>query len=271
MKYLSPRSILALLVLLGACSATEEPRPVVPPPRRTRTADVNAAWQQRTARPTPSATPTSSQALEEAAIMERGGVIIPDDADIGDTLPRAGGTPTQTPASVTPAAAAVRPQATEPEVVAAIPRQESLLPRIAPGTPPNQAAALRVIEEGRKLIDARQYDQATDRLERGVSIDPTNAYGYYYLAQVNYLKKDYSQAVAFAGRAVALSARNDRSWVSRAYTLQAEIFEEVGRYRDARNSYTRAVQADPNNLSARVGAARVSPASEAPAAGEAPQ
>ncbi|HYD47790.1 MAG TPA: tetratricopeptide repeat protein, partial [Terriglobales bacterium] len=152
----------------------------------------------------------------------------------------------------------------EPEIVASIPKSESLLPRLAPGLPPNQAAAIRVIEEGRKLIDANQYDQATDRLERGVSIDPANPYGYYYLARVKYLKKEYSQAVAFAGRAVALSARTDRKWVSRAYTLQAEIFEEVGRYRDARTSYGKAMQADPSNLSARVGSARLAPVHDNP-------
>jgi tetratricopeptide (TPR) repeat protein len=132
-----------------------------------------------------------------------------------------------------------------------------LLTHIGPTTPPNVAAAMRLIEEGRQQLVQQHYDQALDRFERGVTIDPTNAYGYYFLAQLHYLMKKYDQAIAFAGRAVTLATRTDRMSLARAYSLQGAVFEEVGRYADARKAYQKAVEADPNNLAARVGVGRL--------------
>jgi tetratricopeptide (TPR) repeat protein len=41
--------------------------------------------------------------------------------------------------------------------------------------------------------------------------------------------------------------------------LEGAAFEAVGRYPDARKAYQKAVEADPNNLAARVGVARLNP------------
>ena len=164
-----------------------------------------------------------------------------------------------------------------PEVLAAIPpagapnvaeskspagtatEPESLLSHITATTAPNVAAALRLIEDGRQEMRQGRYDHALDRFERAVAIDPTNVYGYYFLAQLHYRNKQYDQAAAFAGRAAALSARSDRAWASRVYGLEGAIFEDVGRYPDARKAYQKAMEADPNNLAARVGVARLNP------------
>ncbi len=255
----SVRIALVVALVCAGCAAREVKR--TPPPRpKTQPVDPYTAWQQRPSEPvgTPTAYPVANTpAIRESEIRQPTGVVLPT-----DKIPE--GEPTPKPTG-TKANAEIHPT---PEVVAAIPRSESLLPRIKPETPGNQAAALHLVDEGRQLIDQKRYDQAGERLERAVSIDPTNAYGYYYLAQLKYLRKDYSQAVAFAQRSVALSSRLDRGWQSRANTLQAEIFEEVGRYRDARAAYTKAMQLDPTNLSARVGAARVSPGQESAPAPE---
>jgi tetratricopeptide (TPR) repeat protein len=137
---------------------------------------------------------------------------------------------------------------------------ESLLAKIGPNTAPNVAAAFRLIEEGRQQMTERNYDHALDRLERAVAIDPTNPYGYYFLARVHYLKKKYDQAIAFANRAAVLGARADPVFVGRIHALKGAVFEDVGRYPDARKAYEKAVSADPNNLAARVGVARLSTA-----------
>ena len=68
--------------------------------------------------------------------------------------------------------------------------------------------------------------------------------------------KKYDQAIAFAGRAVTLAARSDRALLARAYGLQGAVFEDVGRYADARKAYQKAVQADPSNVAARAGMGR---------------
>jgi hypothetical protein len=136
---------------------------------------------------------------------------------------------------------------------------ESLLTLIGPTTAPNVAAALRLVEDGRERLKQKEYDKALDCFERAVAVDPTNVYGYYFLAQLHCLERQYDQAAAFASRAAALSAQTNRIWLARIYSLEGAIFEEVGRYPDARVSYQKAVQADPDNLAARVGIARLSP------------
>lgn len=156
----------------------------------------------------------------------------------------------------TPAPSAAVP-ATPAEEGSAASEDESLLAKIGPKTAPNVAAAFRLIDDGRQKMNQHSYDNALDRLERAVAIDPTNPYGYYYLAQVHYQRKHYDQAIAFANRAAGLSARADRVFVGRIYALQGAVFEEVGRYPDARKAYEKAVRSDPNNLAARVGVARL--------------
>jgi tetratricopeptide (TPR) repeat protein len=159
------------------------------------------------------------------------------------------------------------PTATEPKSDLA----ESLAPQIKSAKSPNVAAALRLVDDGRALLAQKRYDQARDRFERSVAIDPSSFYGYYYLARLSYVSQSYSQAVAFANRATALGAGAERPWLARAYTLQGEIFEKVGRFADARTAYQRAVDTDPTNLTAFVGRARVTPQPpEAPKVNEDP-
>jgi hypothetical protein len=162
------------------------------------------------------------------------------------------------PASPTPTPAeSVTATPTEtPEPVAEI-EPPSLLTYITDTTPPNVAAALRLSEEGRQLTQQGAYDRALDRLERAVQIDPTSAYGYYFLARLHYQQHAYDQAIAFADKAALLSAHRDRAWAARAYALQGAVFEMVGRFPDARDAYRKALLADPRNAAAHAGAARL--------------
>lgn len=168
-------------------------------------------------------------------------------------------TPTAT-AAETPSAAEVEPELTP----AAEGEPPSLLTLIDGSTRPNVAAALRLAEEGRTLIEHQAYELALDRLERALAVDPANAYGYYFLARLHYLKRGYDQAIAFADKAALLNARADQAWTARAYSLQGAVFEEVGRYPDARAAYQRALAADPRNLAAQTGLARLGGNADAP-------
>jgi len=220
----------ALLILSLLFSACPPPRPPAP-----------SAGHVKWATPTPTNTrrrpiPTAAIPLEERPIGE-----LPELAPPAEAAPAANALPTPTP---------------EVETTSAEP--ESLLSHIGLGTPPNVAAALRLIEDGRQQMQQGAYDASLDRLERAVAIDPTNAYGYYFLARVHLLKKDYDQAIAFASRAASLSAHTDRVSLGRIRSLEGAVFEEVGRYPDARKAYQQAVEADPNNLAAQVGLTRLS-------------
>jgi tetratricopeptide (TPR) repeat protein len=134
---------------------------------------------------------------------------------------------------------------------------DSVLALITNGTPPQSAAALRLIEEGRGLLAQSQIDRARERFERAVAVDPSSAYGYYFLAKANYLAKQYDQANNFAARATGLAARTSMVWQGRIAALQGEILEAGGRYPDARQAYQRALRSDPQNAKAQSGLARL--------------
>lgn len=133
-----------------------------------------------------------------------------------------------------------------------------MLARITAKTPPNAAAALRLVEEGRGLLARGEDDQAVHRFERSVAIDPQNAYGYFFLAQAHRKARRYDQAIAFAGRAAALAARNDPPCAAKAFTLQGLVYEHVGRFADARRAYLQGLQSDSDNATARAGLTRLS-------------
>lgn len=240
------RLALLPLAVLSACS-------IPPPPRRARVTESSAGQQ-----PAPAAV--------TAAAPERRATIAPshllEEGTIGDTAELTPAPEVQVP-SPTPTAqqvAALPAPGAPPEAnTATAAEPESVLTHIGPTTPPNVAAALRLIEDGRQQMNQGRYDRALDRFERSVAIDPSNAYGYYFLAQLHFQMKKYDQAVAFASRAVVLSARTDRVLMGRSYGLEGAAFEAVGRYPDARKAYEKAIEADPNNLAARVGVARLSP------------
>ena len=100
-------------------------------------------------------------------------------------------------------------------------------------------------------------DAALERLEQAVRIDPANPHGYYWLARVHYRQQQYDQAIAFTEKATVLFARSDAAWLSRSHSFAGAVFEEVGRYADARAAYQRALSADPSNVAALAGLARL--------------
>lgn len=140
---------------------------------------------------------------------------------------------------------------------------ESLDGRIASAGAPNVTAALRLVERGRELLDAGDREGALDSLERAVSIDPNNAFGYYFLARLYYERHSHNQAMGFANRAAILVDSSDAAWAGRTFALQGTIFEAVARYSEARDAYGRALDVDPRNVTARVGLNRLGAAREA--------
>jgi TPR repeat/Tetratricopeptide repeat len=133
----------------------------------------------------------------------------------------------------------------------------SLLDTINANTPPNVAAATRLVDAGRAHMATGDDGAALEQLERAIALDSGNPYAYYYLAELHFTHRTYDQAIVFADRAASLSDARAPAWASRAYTLQGNAFEAAGRFADARSAYTRAIQAAPGNLAAQVGLARV--------------
>jgi tetratricopeptide (TPR) repeat protein len=131
------------------------------------------------------------------------------------------------------------------------------LATIDAATPPQVAAATRLANQGRTLLSTGDGDDALEVLERAISVDPSNAYAYYFLAELHFRQKSYEQAIAFSDRAALLSARLKGPWLTRSYTLHGQALEAVGRMADARSAYRRALLADHQNGTARLGLGRV--------------
>jgi tetratricopeptide (TPR) repeat protein len=132
----------------------------------------------------------------------------------------------------------------------------------AAATTPNAVAATRLVDAARTAMAAGDSAGALDRLERAIALDPDNAYAYYSLAELHFAHRSFDQAIAFAERAAALSSTQSPTWSSRAYTLQGNALEAVGRFADARSAYARAAAIAPDNLAAQAGLARLGGAGE---------
>jgi Flp pilus assembly protein TadD len=153
-----------------------------------------------------------------------------------------------------PAGPSDTPDVPEP---AAPPAPDTVLAAISEETPPQQAASLRLSDEGRRLLAAGDVAGALDRLETAIRIDPANGHAYYWLAQVHYRRERFDQAVAFAEKAGLLLSRTDQAWASQAYVFKGTVYEQLGRYGDARAAYRQALDMEGGNVAARAGLSRL--------------
>ena len=79
----------------------------------------------------------------------------------------------------------------------------SLLLAIGRGTSSKRAAALRLVESGRTLIQAGENRRAVAVLERALSLE-ASPFVYFYLARAHYYLADYQRAAEFVEIAEAL-------------------------------------------------------------------
>ncbi len=128
----------------------------------------------------------------------------------------------------------------------------SLIAKISPRTPPQRAASLRLTEEGRKLIEAGDYAKALDRLEKTISIDSTNPYGYYYLAQAHFHLGRYQESLNFLDVAESLLS-NEPYWLAEVFAFKGENFRALGFSQKADSSYSQALRLNPGNRMAAEG------------------
>jgi TolA-binding protein len=133
---------------------------------------------------------------------------------------------------------------------------ESLDPEITKAVAPAMAASLRLTESARKWLVDGQVDDAMRDLARAVSLDPLDAFAYYYLGRAYFVRKNYAQALTFFRRAeIGFGGRHD--WTAEALSYEGICDEELGKVTDAAQIYKRALAASPNNVRARVGYGRL--------------
>ncbi|HJU11986.1 MAG TPA: tetratricopeptide repeat protein, partial [Candidatus Binataceae bacterium] len=115
---------------------------------------------------------------------------------------------------------------------------------------PAMAASLRLTESARLRLGDGHIDNALRDLARAVSLDPSDAFAYYYLGRAYLAKKNYTQALTFFRRAeIGFNGRPD--WTAEALSYEGLCDEELGKATDAAQAYKQALAASPNNFRAR--------------------
>lgn len=149
------------------------------------------------------------------------------------------------------------------EVPPPLPEDNSLIAKITPRTPPQRAASLRLTEEGKRLLDAGDYDRALARLEKTIAIDSTNAYGYFYLGKAHHLLGRYQESLNFLEVAESLFGK-ESYWLAEVFALKGENFRALGLPERANTSYTQALRLNSGNRVAFEGLSRVKEEAPAP-------
>jgi hypothetical protein len=144
-----------------------------------------------------------------------------------------------------------------------VPEEGPLTAKIDPKTPPQRAASLRLTEEGKKMLAAGDPAKAVSRLEKGIAVDSTNPYGYYYLAQAHFALGRHQESLNFLDVAESRFS-GDSYWLSEVYTLRGENHRALGDLDRADFTYTQALRLNPGNRLAAEGLRRVQAGNQAP-------
>ena len=130
-----------------------------------------------------------------------------------------------------------------------LPDDSSLLAKITSNTPPQRAAALRLTEEARKLLEAGDASRALGRLERSIAIDSANGYAYYFLAKAHNKLGRQKESLNFLDVAEARLA-GEPFWLSEVHALRGENFRTLGMTERADASFSKALSINSGNRTA---------------------
>jgi len=219
-------AILTAVVLLQACITYRASRPALPP-----AASVASSSSPPQVSSLPRTPPESKPAVEQGRIREE---------DLKEKR------------SVSQSRTKDRPGRPAPAKEAPVADDSSLIAKITPRTSPQRAASLRLTEEGRKLIESGDYAKALGRLEKTISIDSTNPYGYYYLAQTHFYLGRYQESLNFLDVAESLLA-SEPFWLAEVFALKGENFRSLGFLQKADSSYSQALRLNSGNRVASEG------------------
>ncbi len=79
---------------------------------------------------------------------------------------------------------------------------------------PREEASIQLTNEGRKLLQTGNYDNAIRLFEQAVGLNPDNGQSYYYLAQAWLKKGRFAEAKEFNSLA-QIYLKDDKDWISR--------------------------------------------------------
>lgn len=113
------------------------------------------------------------------------------------------------------------------------------------------------VGEGRRLIEAEEYEQARDVLLKVVEDHPEDAEANFLLCKTFVILQDHDNAIKYGKKAVELadSVSEYHLWLGRAHGMQAEKgskFKAIFRANRARKEFEKAVARDSLSVEARL-------------------
>lgn len=87
---------------------------------------------------------------------------------------------------------------------------------------PRTVASLQLTDQGRRLLETGNPDDAIGVFEQAINIDPTNGQNYYYLSESWLMKENIVQAVEF-NRLAAIYLEDDEKWLNKIMLQKERI------------------------------------------------
>jgi tetratricopeptide (TPR) repeat protein len=118
-------------------------------------------------------------------------------------------------------------------------------------------AETSTLEEGKKLIEEEEIEQAKEVLLKVVENQPENAEVNFLLSKVSVMLGDHDGGIKYGKKAVKLdeSVSDYHLWLGRAHGMQAQRgskLKAIFRAKRAKNEFEKAVELDPNSVQARL-------------------
>jgi tetratricopeptide (TPR) repeat protein len=93
----------------------------------------------------------------------------------------------------------------------------------APEKPsPRAVASLQLTDQGRRLLENGNPDDAIGVFEQAINLDPINGQNYYYLSEAWLVKENIVQAVEF-NRLAAIYLEDDEEWLNKVMLQKERI------------------------------------------------
>lgn len=116
--------------------------------------------------------------------------------------------------------------------------------------PAHRAASFRLAAEGYRALRKGLLQEAEDRLEKALSLDPRNPFCYFYLAEIRYREGGIRQAIILLHQGEVLF-QGHPYWLGELYTREGLYWEALDAVEKAQEAYSRALEHNPWNEESR--------------------
>ena len=112
---------------------------------------------------------------------------------------------------------------------------------------PQRNASMKLLQQGRALLQGVTYKAALARFEQAVGIDATNPYSHYFIARAHYFLENYRESLDFLDLA-ELRLAADARWLAEVHVLRARNAAALGFQGQADVNYVRALRLAPRHF-----------------------